>query len=224
MTATNQIAGYSSGNIAEVESLTKALRATLRPEDTGALGAFSVAAVSGTIGAGLAAASRVFSFRWADSSRFALIKRVVLSVGSDATAFTGGTCVFNLFRVVSFSVGDTTGRTDCTPTGNQNKLRVTGQGTTLLTNNSICISTTAAISGGTLTTPDTNPLATNVVGIVATAGTIILTPQYPLFEQRPGEHPLLLAANEGFMIQATVPISGTWKFGVKTDWSEVTAY
>jgi hypothetical protein len=45
-----------------------------------------------------------------------------------------------------------------------------------------------------------------------------------MVDQRPGEHPLILAQNEGIVIQATVPATGTWQFGVKIDWTEITAY
>lgn len=222
MTASAQIAGNTSANIAEVEAGTKALRVTLRPEDYGSLGIYSLSQTSGLMAASLAAASRVFSFRWGDSTRFALVKRVTISVGNDNAAFTTpGTCIFNLFRVLSFSASDNSGGTELVPSGNQNKLRTSGMGTTLLT--SAYIATTAAISGGTLTTPDTNPIGSIVTGIPNAAGTTILAP-YPLLDVRPGEHPLLLAQNEGIIIKATVPITGTWKFGVTVNWSELTAY
>lgn len=221
MTASAQIAGSTSANIAEVEAGTKALRVTLRPEDYGSLGIYSLAGVSALVTAGLTAASRVFSWRWGDSTRFALVKRVTLSAAGDATAFAAGTCIFNMFRVLSFTVGDTTSSSSILPSGNQNKLRTTGMGTTLLSNANI--SQGAAISGGTLTTPDSQPVGSIVTSVGTVAGTAFLAP-YPLFDQRPGEHPLLFAQNEGFMIQATVPITGTWKFAVKVDWSELTAY
>jgi hypothetical protein len=45
-----------------------------------------------------------------------------------------------------------------------------------------------------------------------------------MFDQRPGEHPLVLAQNEGFVIQATVPATGVWFFAVKVDWVEIATY
>jgi hypothetical protein len=39
-----------------------------------------------------------------------------------------------------------------------------------------------------------------------------------------GEWPLVLAQNEGFIIRATVPATGTWDFAVTMEWSEVSAF
>jgi len=35
---------------------------------------------------------------------------------------------------------------------------------------------------------------------------------------------LVLANNEGFVIEATVPATGVWFFDVKVDWEELAAY
>jgi hypothetical protein len=35
---------------------------------------------------------------------------------------------------------------------------------------------------------------------------------------------LLLAQNEGFVVRATVPATGTWQFGVTVVWTEVASY
>jgi hypothetical protein len=39
-----------------------------------------------------------------------------------------------------------------------------------------------------------------------------------------GEQPLQLANNEGFVVQATVPATGTWTFSVQVCRDEVSAY
>jgi len=50
-------------------------------------------------------------------------------------------------------------------------------------------------------------------------------PQFDLFHANPGgESPLVFAQNEGFVVRATVPATGTWQFGVTVAWTEVTAY
>jgi hypothetical protein len=56
-----------------------------------------------------------------------------------------------------------------------------------------------------------------------TAGATLVSP-FAMFDQRPGEHPLVLAQNEGFVIQATVPATGVWFFAVKADWVEIATY
>jgi hypothetical protein len=220
MTASAQIAGNTSANIAEVEANTKALRVTLRNEDFGSLGVYSLAGVTGLL-TGFTALTDIFSFRWGDATRFALVKRVTISAGVDVTALgAAGNFSFQLFRALSFS-GSQTGGTAILPSGSQNKLRTTGMGTTLLTD--ARIATTAALGAGTKTL-DTNPIGAISAATPVTAGTNILAP-YPIFDQRPGEHPLLLAQNEGVVLQVSAPsATGSWRVGVKIDWSEVTAY
>lgn len=219
MTALTQIAGFTIANLLEIEANTKAARVTLRPEDYGSLGIYGLGGVSGVMAAGLVAGSTIFSLRWGDATRFALIKRVVLSMGCDTVAFAAGSAIFNMFIARSFTVADSAG-TALTPTGSSNKLRTTGMGTTLLTD--ARISSTTLLTVGTRTL-DGQAAGNIVAGVPAVAGQNIVPPA-ALFDQRPGEHPLFLAQNEGLIIQATVPATGTWKFGVKVDYLEVTAY
>lgn len=217
----SQIAGNTIGNILEVEAATHAARVTLRPEDFGSLGIYSLGASNGAsaMAAGLAANSPIYSFRWGNASNLALVKRVTLSVGAGVTAFTAGAATFNMIAARSFTVNDT-GGTSILPSGNQNKQRTSGMGTTLLTD--ARISATATLTAGTRT-KDAQALASLVAGVPAVAGQQIILP-YPIFDQRPGEHPLVLAQNEGFVIEATVPATGVWFFGVKVDWVEIATY
>jgi hypothetical protein len=217
----SQIAGNTIGNILEVEAATKAARVTLRPEDYGSLGIYSLAPSNGAtqMAAGLAAASPIFSFRWGNSANLALVKRVVFSAGCAGTAFAAGVAKFDLIVARGFTASDT-GGTSVLPSGNQNKLRTSGMGTTLLTD--ARISATATLSAGTRTL-DANALASIVAGVPNTAGATLVSP-FAMFDQRPGEHPLVLAQNEGFVIQATVPATGVWFFAVKVDWVEIATY
>lgn len=219
MAAQSQLIGFTQTNTLEVEAGTKAARVTLRPEDYGALGSYSLSGASGIMAASLAANSPVYSFRWGDATRFALLKRVTISLGCDTVAFAAGSIILNMFIARSFSVADT-GGASILPTGSGNKLRTTGMGTTLASD--IRMSATATLTAGTRT-KDGQACASLVTGAPAVAGQQLLIPT-AIWDQRPGEHPLFLAQNEGFVIEATVPITGTWKFGVKTDWLEVTAY
>jgi hypothetical protein len=45
-----------------------------------------------------------------------------------------------------------------------------------------------------------------------------------LFEKLAGEHPLILATNEGFVVEATIPATGTWQFALTLEWAELPAY
>jgi hypothetical protein len=217
--ASSQIQGFTTANIAEVEAATKALRATLRSEDYGALGVYSLGGVSGIMAAGLAANAPIFSLRWTQASNLMLIKRVTLSAAGDTVAFTAGAAKFDLLVARSYSATDT-GGTSILPTGNQNKMRASTMGTTLLAD--ARQSATATLTAGTRTL-DTNPIGSVCLQALAIAGSKMLDP-FAIFDQRPGEYPLVLAQNEGLVLQTTVPATGTWKFAIKIDWTEISAW
>lgn len=214
-----QIQGFTAANILEIEANTRAARMTMRDIDYGSLGIYSLAATNGTtqMAAGLAANAAIFSLRWAQASNLLLIRRVTLSMAAGATAFTAGAAQFSLIVARSFTVVDS-GGTSILPSGNQNKLRTTGMGTTGV--GDARISATAALTAGTRTL-DALPIGALIGGAPNVAGQSIIPPGSLLFDQRPGEHPLLLAQNEGIVIQAVVPATGTWFFGVKVDYAEV---
>jgi hypothetical protein len=230
---TSQIIGATIGNTAEVEANSLAMRGTLRPEDVGALGHYSVGGTSGLMAAGIAAGihtggsagqGTIFAWRWGDATRLALVHKVIFSAGNDVTAFTAGIVQFNLFLCRGFTASFT-GGTSLAPTSNMNKLRTTGFGTSLLTDSRI--STTAQLTVPT-TLPgwDGSPTASLICGVPATAGATMIPPT-PMIDQRPGEHPFVFAVNEGFTIETggiAIAATGTWKFSVTVHWSEVTAY
>jgi hypothetical protein len=213
-----QIAGATVANIAEVEAATKALRIVLRPDDWGSLGIYSCGGASGVMAAGLAAGSIVFAARYTGSG-LALVKRIRISAADTATAFAAGVCTFTGQICRSFSAFDT-GGTSLTPTANANKLR-----TTMATSgmSGLSISSTAALGTGTRT-PDALQFAALTGSIPAVAGSSLILPGTPLFEQKPGDYPLVLANNEGLEILATVPATGTWTFSVDMTWLELAAY
>lgn len=209
----------NGGVVAEVDSTThRALRTSLRPYEGSAFsGSFRKAQRSGTIGAGLSAASLVYGFRWAPtpSTALALIKRVAVSFGC-VTGFTAGFFDVDMFRAPSYTVIEPTGGTAGTFTTTNGKLR--SSHTTSLGAASY-ISTTAAISGGTATL-DTDPMGTVSESVAATAGATPASAR-DLFRALQGEYPLVLATSEGFVIKATVPATGTWNIAVTVDWDEV---
>lgn len=207
----------NSGTVAEVDLTWRAARTSLRPIDVGALGAYRKAMTSGTIAAALAGGSLVFGMRWAPTpnTHLALVRRINIAAG-DLVGFTAGLIKFDLFAARSYTVLETVGGTAGVFTGNNAKLRssyATSAGMTSY------MATTAAISGGTHT-DDTDPLGQDSVSVAATAGAPITNPMN-LFQALPGEPPLVLANNEGFVIKATVPATGTWQLGVTVDWDEV---
>ena len=213
-----QIAGFTSANIAEVETNTKALRITPKPLDWGSLGIYAIGGVSGVMAAGLAAAANIVSFRWTTTNVCA-VKKIVFSAGDTATAFAAGVLTFNAFIARSFTVSDSTG-TAATLSGNNQRLRTTMGATTL---GDLRWSATAALTAGTRTL-DAQPFASVTTSVPATAGNVLFPIPVELFRANAGDYPLLLAQNEGFVIQATVPATGTWTFSVNIIWEELTAY
>ena len=227
-----QIIG-NGGVIAEVDGTTyRALRATSRPVDYGSLGSYGMSLQTGTLAAALAASAVVFSARWSDATRFAVIHRLEFNF-QPLTLFTAATLTdatsFDAFQADSFTAAHT-GGTAITLTGNALKRR-TSMGSTLF--NDIRLATTAAIAGGTLTLR-AQPFAQslrkpNAVNPAAATEETIPTTfnncQWRTLVDS-GEGPIVLAQDQGIVIRnRTVwPAAGTGIFLVEMDWSEVSAY
>lgn len=215
-----QIQGVS-GVAAEVGGTGfRGLIVTQKPLEYGALGTYRKSLLSGTMAAGLAAGANVFSWRWGDATRLGIVQKVVLEgLSGSGTAFAAGLGSVRMFAARSFSASDTGGSAG-TLTGNNSKLR-TAMGTTLLTD--VRISSTAALSAGTRT------LDTDAMAQISLSFGIIVSVQYlnnvVLFGEDVGpEMPYVCAQNEGFVLQATVPATGTWQFGVGCRWAEVASF
>ena len=215
-----QIQG-NGGTVAEVDGTNyRAMRGTLRPIDYGALGSYRMSLLSGTMAAGLAANSEVFQFRWTDATRICVVTSVIWDgLSGSATAFAAGFSKVDMLVARSWTA-DGSGGAAATISGNNQKQR-TSMGTTLL--GAARASSTAALTAGTKT------LDTQAVGqysaAIGTGTSVQWMPQFDLFHADPGgESPLILAQNEGFVIRATVPATGTWQFGATVCWTEVAAY
>lgn len=215
-----QVAG-NSNVVAEVGGTGfRALRVEPRPLDPGALGAYRVSLLSGTMAAGLAANAEIFQFRFADATRICVVQRVILDgLAGSATAFTAGFGKVDMLVARSWTA-DGSGGTAAVVTGNNAKLR-TSYGSALTS--SIRISSTGALTAGTKT------LDSQGMGqysfTVGTAVSAQYAGQVVLFGEDMGaQHPLVLVNQEGFVLRATVPATGTWQFGVTVAWTEVTAY
>ena len=183
------------------------------------LGSYCMGANTGTIAAGLAAGSPIYSFRYGGAN-LAIVRKVVTEADDITTAFAIGTAKLDMVAARLFTASDT-GGTAATLTGNNGKLR-TSFATTAVSD--LRISSTAALAAGTRTL-DAQPLASIAfeVGGGATANTVLL-PTTELYKSAIGESPFVLAANEGFVVQATVPATGTWFASVRVCWDEVSAF
>ncbi len=198
----------------------RSIKVQQMPVEVGSLGAYRKSLLSGTMAAGLAANSEIFQFRWTDATRICLVRKILLNgLAGSATAFAAGFSKVDLVVARSWTV-DGAGGTSGTLTGNNSKMR-TSFGTTLL--GSIRIASTAALTIGTKTL-DTDPVGLCSFSIGTTANVTYVQNWDLLGEDVGPEHPLVLTQNEGFILRATVPATGTWQFGVTVIWSEVASY
>jgi hypothetical protein len=209
----------NGGTIAEVDGAGfRAIRTVNMPLDVNGLGSYRISHLSGTMAAGLAANSEILQYRWTDATRLASIHSVTLDgLSGSATAFAAGFGKVDMFVARSWTVAGG-GGTPLTVTTNNGKMR-TSHGTTLV--GEIRASVTAACTAGTKT------LDTQAVGQISLSFGTVVSVQYAnqvsLFDDN-GVHPLILAQNEGFVLRATVPATGTWQFGATIVWSEIAAY
>lgn len=216
-------AGTPSGGVATVQGASGAYPQSVFqiPAPFGALGIYSAAVLSGTIGAGLAADSEILQFRWTDATRLCLIHSVTLDgVDGSATAFTAGFGRIYATIARSFSAAGTGGNT-ATLTTNNGKLR-TSMGTTLL--GELRSASTAALGAGTKTL---DALSIGQVSLTFGTATSVryLPSPVPLFStDGVNSMPIVLAQNEGLVLRAVVPATGTWQFGATIKWSEVAAF
>jgi hypothetical protein len=223
----------NGGTIAEVDGTTfRALRTTGRPMDYGSLGSYGFSAQTGTLAAALAASAVVFSARWSDATRFAVITSLRWRF-LPLTLFTAATLTdhtsFDAFQATGFTASHT-GGTAITLAGNNLKRRMS-MGSTLFTD--LRISTTAALGGGTLTLLTqaftqsirkgnrVNPAAATEETIQPTTDGGNWSP-----DAASGEHPIVLAQDNGIIIRnRTVwPAAGTGILIVEMNHTEVAAY
>ena len=214
-----RIRGSAVSADAEVDALYKALRTTPRPIDYGTGGSFSLTSVSSTMAAGLSAASPIYNFRVNTTSLLAVVRAVEISAWSLGTGFAAGLARFDMTIARSWTVADTNGVID-TITTNNGKLRTSMASIAALSE--IRHSDTATLTAGTRTL-DNQIFRTKVANVTTAANTPFL-PTATLFKAFPDEHPLVLTLNEGFVVLATVPATGTWTWAITTIWDEVASY
>lgn len=208
-----QTQGFS-GVVQEVDTTFRAGRSTLRSAE-----AINWSRVGGTSGllTVVAAAGPVFSFRNTGANPILVDLAQVAFVTT--TAFTTAQSLqYQMFKASSFTASDTGGT--ALYTAGQNKLR--NSQTNITSAPDIRISTTAALTAGTRTL-ETVPIAV-ASGTSTTVGTGMTLQD--LFRSSPGEYPLVLAQNEGFIIAngQTMGAAGVINLQVNIRFAEVTAY
>jgi hypothetical protein len=217
-----QIQG-NGGTVAEVDGATfRAIRTVPKPVEYGAFGHYRVVATVGLV-VTQAANGALFSFRWGDATRLAVITKLRLSLMQTAAATATIMPSYNVFIARGFSASDSAG-TAVTLTGNNMKKR-TSMGTSLVTD--IRFSALAAgLTAGTRTL-DTNPVLT------MPTQSAITTPNATLYTSEldigvgDGNHPIVLATNEGIVVSGPTVVfgaAGTANLVVDLSWAEVASY
>lgn len=178
---------------------------------TSSEGAFGAAAVSGTMAAGLAANSEIFQMRWTSATLIARVERVRISAQVAGTAFAAGVAHFSLAQANSWSADGSGGNAMTAVKRRQSGMAASTVG-------GLRASSTAALTAGTKT------VLGNVAQMSANTGTATSGQIHELTNlwSRPEAdgYPIYLAQNEGIIIRATVPATGTWTFSVAVDWVE----
>jgi hypothetical protein len=225
------IEGGTTGSLAEVgNAAALPAHVTCKPMPYGTLGHYRYAGTTGTIAAALAASAQLFYVRWTDATRFFVLHRFTAKFQC-LTLFTAATLTdfgFDLFKATAVSAGG--GGTDV---GALVKTRMrTSMGASLLdTAGLVRISTTAALTA--ITTLDATAIAQSVGDsqrvnpAAATEEQRVNDPTLTyVADMAAGEHPLVLAQNEGLVLRnRTVwPAAGTGIVQVEMVWSEVTAF
>jgi hypothetical protein len=178
-------------------------------------GMYQHTAKSGTMAAGLAAAAPIFGFQWPSSTLLCAVRRLKIGAWSLGVGFSAGLATFDMYVARAFTAQDSGGTTS-NLAGNSSKLR-TSMATAAA---SMVHSSTAALAAGTRTL-DPAPIESWGVAAPTAANAPFNATPAKLFEKLPGEHPLLLAQNEGFVVEATVPATGTWQFAISVEWDEL---
>lgn len=223
--------GGTSASLAEIGNASALpLHVTTKPLPHGSLGHYRIAATTGTLAAALAAASQLFYVRWTDATRFFVLHKFKAEFQC-LIPFTANTLTdfgFDLFKATAVSAGG--GGTDLGALV-KTKMRSTMGASLLDTAGLMRISTTGLLTA--LTTLDATAIAQSVGDsqrVNPAAATEEATVNSPTLtyvaDMANGEHPLVLAQNEGLVLRnRTVwPAAGTGLVTVNMTWSEVSAF
>ena len=191
---------------------------------------YAVAVQTGAIAAGAGANSEVLQFRWDNANYRAAITEVSVTGMIATTAFAVGAITLKMTESRAFTA-DGSGGTALVFGGDSNvdnaALRTTMADSRV---DDFRIATTAALTAGTqaLEANDIGQITTHSSGGTGAATPIIgsiYLPTNTLFaaDQVKGQYPLVLAADEGFVVRATVPGTGVWILGLLVRWAEVDA-
>jgi len=212
--------GASSTSLLTIDPTFVAARVSDHPPEI--LGAYSLGLTSGALTTA-AAAGTVFSFRWAPTTttQLCMVRRVEIGFAT-TTAFTTAQALQYSMQVArNWSASDTGGTAAAFTQTNTGKMRTAMPTSAFAGGGQIMIANTGANTAGTRT------LDTQTIGFVQGASTAIGTvlTATPIFQHSPGDYPLILANNEGFIINNIVLMgaAGVINLTVTVEWMELNA-
>jgi hypothetical protein len=162
-------------------------------------------------------AAPIYSFLWGSSALQAVIQRVTMAAWTTGTGFTAGLAQFSLFAARQYTA-QATGGNAVNFANDSNKLATVMAPPVA----NIVYAASTALTPGTRTL-DSNPLSLATVAAPIAANTPFSPAPLVLLDKR-NDQPLLLAVAEGFVVQATVPAAGSWRFSLALEWAEVSKF
>jgi hypothetical protein len=212
--------GANSTVLQTIDPTFLAARYSERPPEI--LGAYQIGLTSGALTVA-AAGSTVYSFRWAPatSTNLCLLRRVEIGF-STITAFTAAQSLqYSMQFARQWTANDTGGTTAAFTQTNTGKFRTTMPTSAFAGGGQIMIANTGANTAGTRTL-DTQAMAFTQGSSTALATTML---NNPLYQHQTGDYPIILAANEGFIINnvQTMGAAGVINLTVNVEWFELAA-
>lgn len=184
------------------------------------LGAYRIAVMTGVYSA-LAAGSILFSARWGDATRAALVTRARLFVNTTTAATVAGMIDRDLVIVRSFSASDAGGN-QIILTGNNNKLR-SSHGTSLFTD--MRIASTGALTPGTGTADGQALGLIGKQGAATEAVGLTIPPEDLFLYNVDSNYAGVLVQNEGVRVRipTSMPTTIAQRTSVTLEWLELAA-
>lgn len=201
------------------------LHVTLKPTPPGALGHYRTSHRCNVV-ANQAANSRLFELRNAHASNLIVIQRLRITVVETSAHTAALDNSLDVYRLTSFSVSSTTGTV--TPVASKLRTSYAAIDTAATLLRGVTVAGAAAGMTGATLTKDTAPLFQVPIfylAVVPTAGPTV-TSTFDYTPAATGESPLVLAQNEGFLIENRALFGAAGQAAVYIDvaWAEVTAY
>lgn len=224
-----QFQGFS-GVLAEIEATWRALRTRAAPLDHTTFGHYRASLIIPLL-ATQAANGTLMAFRWSDATRLCALTKLRLQLQQTAVATATIMPAFQAVVARSWSVADSAGIA-ATIDAKLGKVR-TSHATSLLGANDLRFSSAAAgLTAGTRTLD-----ATSIIDLTApqwiTPSSATLAAGWPTYEKGidfrmgDGEHPIIFAQNEGFVVKGPTIVfgaAGTANLIVDWSWAELAAF